>query len=423
MWRGILLLIMKVRNQNESSKADNCLQRHVAAAGERLRSAIATMLDELAAVGTCEQREIQAALNLSQSVTSRLISCVRVNDPLATLVRVPGPQGLRKMLRGAARAGIKRDCLDNVDTAIRGVEDLINKKVGDRDSLGSLLSDWVHESRPSYELRQKYAAYKTMCALRGVQLRIQATCWLLHPTSEADVYDTVEIDALYGCRRVRPSVSMQTTTRHLAPEPHRFSVSGLSGQPVTSIRDIIVPEFSTANIEAMETRQSGTMTQTIVRDLPLGKGPGVDIVTALVSRRMHHGTRGVNDAPTSGAAAHAAPPSADLVLDVLLHEDVWPGCKPELRIFDTAVRGLAHPDDPLRQADRMEMIESVVFLGQGVSTFRVAEIPHYIELIEYVCGRLGWDTQRFRGYRVKIRYPVYGSQVCLAFPLPLTGQT
>ena len=417
----IILSVMETntRDQNVPHKTDNCLQRQVAEAGERLRKAIAALLDELAAEGMREQRAIQAALDLSQSATSRLVSCARVTDPLATLARVPGPQGLRKMLRGAARAGVKRECLNNVDAAIRCVENLINEDVGDRDALDSLLSDWVHESRASYELRQKCAAYKAMCALRGVQARVQASCWLIHPTEEPNAYDTVEIEALYGCRRVRPSASMQMLTQNLAPGRQGYTVLGLNGQAVTSVQDIVLPEFSNANLGTMETHQRGILTQTIVRDLPLGKTAGTDLVTAMLFRRLHHGTRSPNDPPTSGVAATAEPPSADLVLDVLLHDEVWSDLKPELRIFDTAVRGSTHPDDPVRQADRFEMLESVVFLGRGTAAFRVAEIPRYVELIEHVCNRFGWDAQRFRGYRCKIRYPVYGSEISLSFPLPV----
>ena len=374
-----------------------------------LRTAIAAMLDELAGTGAREQRAIQAALALSQSATSRLVSSIRVTDPLATLARIPGPQGLRKMLRGAARAGVKRQCLDRVDAAIRQVERLIDEDVGDRDALDSLLSDWVHESRGGFELRQKCAAFKSMSALRGVQTRVQAVCWIIHPTADAHVYDTVEIAGLFGCRRIRPNALLRTMTKHLSPEPHRFTVHGLAGQTVEGVHDIILPEFSTADPAAMETQRQGTLTQTTVRDLPLGKGPGTDFVTATLFRRLHRGVRGVGDPRTSGVAATVEPPSADLVQDVLLHDDVWSDIKPELRIFDTSVRGLAHPDDPIRQADRLEMLESVVFLGRGVSAFRVAEIPRYTELIQHVCARIGWDSQRLRGYRCKIRYPVYGT--------------
>lgn len=397
---------------------DKHLQRDVAEAGERLRAAITAMLQELANAGVREQREIQAALSLSQPVTSRLISCVRVSDPLATLARVPGPQGLKKILRGAAKAGVKRTCLTTVSEAIDGVERLINLEVGNRDALDSLLSDWVHESRPSYELRQKYAGHKAACAVRGVQAQINANCGIIYPSATPGTCDIAQIEMLYGCRRVRPSAALQLTTRHLAARQRDYAVTGLHGRPINNIHDIVIPQFTTADLTHIETRQEGPVTQTIVPDLPLRKGADVNIVTAQVSRELLPACRSATSSRTSGLAAHAEPPAADMVFDVLLHDDVWPNATPELRIFDTAIRGLAHPEDPLRQADRLEMLETIVFLGRDVSSFRVAEIPDYCDVIAHVCDKLGWDTRRLRGYRCKIRYPVYGSQVCIAFPLP-----
>jgi hypothetical protein len=39
-------------------------------------------------------------------------------------------------------------------------------------------------------------------------------------------------------------------------------------------------------------------------------------------------------------------------------------------------------------------------------------------MLLHLCERFGWDPARFRGYRTRIQYPVYGWQVCLAFTPP-----
>ncbi len=397
---------------------DDSLQSAVLQAGHALRDAISAMLEELANTGMREQRAIGVALDLSQSSTSQLMSCVRVADPLATLSRVPGPQGLRKMLRGAARAGVGAACLQRVEAAINGVEKLIDEDVGDRDALDSLLSDWLLESRGGFEVRQKSMIFKGFSALRGVQARIQAVTWIVYPSAEPGLNDAVLIDGLYGCRRIRPNAVLHTTTRHLSPEPHRFSVLSLDRRPIESAQDMVVPDFTTANLDAIQSQRSGTLMQLQVPNLPLGKGAGTDLVTAQLFERMYRNRRGPDSSPTTGAAAHVEPPALDLVFDALIHDDVWSDVQPELRIFDTAIRGLAHPDDPIRQADRLDTLESIVFLGRGLATFRIADLPHYTQLVTQVCTRVGCDAERLRGYRCRIHYPVYGTQICLAFRLP-----
>ncbi len=78
---------------------------------------------------------------------------------------------------------------------------------------------------------------------------------------------------------------------------------------------------------------------------------------------------------------------------------------------------MTHPDDEARQGDRLDLIESVHSLGTGPEAFRIPEFARYPELIRSLCATLGWDAGKLRGYRCKVRYPIYGCQINLAFPL------
>ena len=60
-------------------------------------------------------------------------------------------------------------------------------------------------------------------------------------------------------------------------------------------------------------------------------------------------------------------------------------------------------------------------LGDGVERCRISEAPWYVDLINEVCQRMNWDAERFRGFRgfrgfrARIEYPVYGSQIVIAY--------
>ena len=82
------------------------------------------------------------------------------------------------------------------------------------------------------------------------------------------------------------------------------------------------------------------------------------------------------------------------------------------------MRGVADFNDPTRDVDRIDLLESVWALGRGPSHFRAGQIPRYVDLVRHVFARFGWDGDRFQGYRCRVEYPIYGSQITLAFDSP-----
>ena len=408
-----------MESKSRTLEADATLRRRAEETGDALRSSIESLLAELARRGMRDQRAMQGALKLSQSAISRIISSVRSGDSLATLSSIPGPEALRQMVKGASTAGVDADCVQKVEDAVADLERFLDSEIGDRGTLEAVLSDWVHESRGTFELRHKAAAFKAMSALRGVRADMVLSGAIIHPSaSSTEVYDTIAIDALLGCRRVRPSGMLRLFGSHPEPEGSRFTVTNLGGKPIAAMPDMLVPAFSTIPVDSIRTTHHGQFFETTVSELPLGKGlePGEDLVCAQMYRGLHRARRG-DGPPTSGIGGWAEPPSEYFLVDALLHEDVWPDIKPETIVYDTVVRGMTHPDNQARQGDRLDLIESVQSLGIGPEAFRIPEFARYPELIRSLCATLGWDAGKLRGYRCKVRYPIYGSQINLAFPL------
>jgi hypothetical protein len=98
---------------------------------------------------------------------------------------------------------------------------------------------------------------------------------------------------------------------------------------------------------------------------------------------------------------------------------VNPGQEPELILYDTAIDGIADVNDRARDVDRLDMSESIDLLGNGLSRAEIAENPRYLELVERVHSARGWNPADFRGFRTRIEYPLYGSQIVMAFDAPV----
>jgi hypothetical protein len=404
-----------------AARPDDTMRRRAEAVGRGLQSAVSELIGQLQAHGLRDQKGMQRVLQLSQSAVSRLVSSVRQGDPLATLCSIPGQEALRQMLKGPAlRSVVDADCLRRVEDAVSEFEQFLDAEAGDRSTLDAMLSDWVRESRSSFELRHKAAAFKAMSALRGVQAELVFNTGILHPSDEPGRYDCIGLDGVLGCRRTRPSGVLHLFGYTLVSPTREVSIGRLDGGPASAWADLIVPGFSTVSASDVDTAVHGTVMQTTVRGLPLGKSmpAGADLVCAQRLRGVHRAHRAADGSPTSGVGGQAEPPTACYVVDALLHDDVWPGASPELRLYDTVVRGVAHPDDAARRADRLDMIESVDFLGHGLDALRLPEYPRYTELVAQACAAAGWDPQRLRGWRCTVRYPVYGAQIGLSFALP-----
>ncbi|MFW6369457.1 MAG: hypothetical protein ACOC0J_02625, partial [Myxococcota bacterium] len=111
-------------------------------------------------------------------------------------------------------------------------------------------------------------------------------------------------------------------------------------------------------------------------------------------------------------------PSKALIFDIFLGPDVYPGSSPELSIYDTALDGPAKINDPAREVDKLDFMETIQPLGHGVDQCRLRQYPRYTTLLRYVFEKLGWEPSGFRGYRCAIDYPIYGSQVAMTFEAP-----
>lgn len=410
---------MSLRHVRPPSEADQALRRRTEAIGADLQSALLALLAPIEEAGARDQKAYQSFLSIGQSAVSRLLSALRARDPLTTLVGIPGKVVLGQVLQGAARSGVDKACLARAAEAVRAFEAFVDAEFGDRVALDVVLSEWALESQATFDLRHRAAAFKSAAALRGVQADLVLSVGIVYPSETSpDRHDGLGIDALLGCRRLKPSGVVRLNFSSMAKDPTRYAPESLSGHAISDQDDLLVREFSTVQPSQISAVRQGPLIQTTVADLPLGRsqGRGHDMVHAHVYKSMHRARRG-DGRPSSGMAAHAEPPTEWCVIDALLHDDVWQGIQPEVRIFDTVIRGLAHPDDPVRAGDRLDTVETVQVLGHGPDAFRLPEFHAYPDLIRHVCKLRGWNADQLRGYRVKVRYPTYGSQIGLAFHL------
>lgn len=392
------------------------LEVHIGAVGDELLS---SMRNVLAAVHrpTTGPQALARVLGVDKVLASRVLKATRNRDPMSATHSMPGPEPLRRLVKAAAKRGASAELVAEASKAIDNFESLIRDRIGDRSLLDAILSAWVPEARREFELRRKQSAYKAMSQLKGVQSDALLATVVLHPSADGKHIDVVWINGLIGVHRVRPGVGVKLSTRRMSPpqgDPARQPVS-LDGKPIENLESLELRDFCSDPMPKLTVHRVGEAVHYTLGDDGFGPNTAVDVVFAEANISELKRYVPADSERKAYFFAEVVTPARVIQFDVLVHEDLYPGPEPTLRIYDTSFEGVASPNDPSRDIDRLDMLETIESLGTGVTRFRSAHVPRYQELMRYVFDRMAFDGSRFRGYRCRIEYPVYGSQVAIMF--------
>ena len=395
-------------------------------AGAELEAQIAKTGDELLAglssvVGALRlppgPQALATGLNIDKVLASRVLKSIDNTDPMSAIHRVPGPEPLRRLLRASAKRGVPDTLIADAQRAVDRFEELIRDQLGDRSALETIVSSWLPEARREFELRRKQAAFRAMSQLKGVQSRVTVATAFLHPSSNGEKVDVVWVTGSLGLVRTRPGAVVRFATRRIAPANGGRLPTDLDGRPVKDISRLQLEEYSTKPVPRLDVREAGEVTHYTLSDTGFGPKSEVSVLFAEANfgELFRYVSPDVAGKRRAYVFAEVSTPCQVLQLDVFVHPDLYPNQNPELLIYDAAFDGVADINDPARDIDRMDMMESVQSLGRGISSARSADVPRYPEMLRGVCARLGWDGDAFRAHRCRISYPLYGSQITMAF--------
>lgn len=358
-------------------------------------------------------QKLAGQLGVDKVLASRLLKALRSSDPMAMVHRTPGPEPLRRVLAASAKWGVPADLLAEAHAAVDGYEDLIRTDIGDRSALEAILSAWVPEARREFELRRKQAAYRAMSQLKGVEAEVYAEAAIFWPSADSAHIDIVWIKAVIGLHRLRPGVPIHFTSQRRVEGREGRRPTTLHGEAVDTVEGAVVAEFSTNPVPRLKAQIAGEATHYLLDEPGFGSGSAVNLVTCEVNRAEIPRFLPASRNRRAWASSDINIPTRTSQFDMLIHEDLFPGEAPDLRVYDTTIRGQADVNDRTRDIDRFDLLEGVDPLGLGAHRFGSSVVPQYRALLAHVCDTLGFDGDRLRGHRVVSEYPIYGSQFAL----------
>jgi len=354
-------------------------------------------------------------LGLNRAISSRVLSATAKKDPLEVTHIIPGPEPLRSLLRAAAEKDVDPAIIARAEAAVARFDRLITAVAGTRSRLDAIISSSLPDAREKLELSSKYAVFKGMSQLMGVQAETWLTSMLYHPTAgDPKRLDVASIHGAIGMQRLRPGVAVHFSFGKAPP------TSWSADHEEAPIGSMPLERFYTNPPARLRAQQNeDELVHSFIGD-EVGPSAAVDMLAA----DHHEGAIERSGSPGTqrkrGGAVLPDIPAKTLIFDMVLHEEVFAGSDPVLYVYNVGLRGRPDVNDPRRDVDRMDVQESIEFLGRGTDRLHAPEVPHYADMLRYVCDQLGWDVGAFRTYRCRVQYPVHGWVVCMSF-VPPTG--
>lgn len=389
---------------------------HIKKVGQELYDAFYAVAEQIPAKSRSPQ-EFARTLKIHRTLAGRLLSAIRTDDPLAAVSRLPRSEGLRMILQGA-RSSVSEDAINRAETALRTFEQVVNHELGGWDGFDAAITEWLPDARKRFELANKQLMFKGLANLNGVRADVQLDTAIYYPDSTGRRVDIAIIEGLVNLRRLRPSVRVSVaahTPSPSAPQPLEFLTEDAPEED-SAHRYPLLRQFCSSPCPQLEPVKTGQMVNYVLTGNSIGHNSAVDVFAANLVRGGRPMYREPSDPPMRPHwSAGVNLPAKTLLMNLLLHEDVWATHEPQLMVYDMHARGLAAPGDPSREFDRIDTVEELQPLGRGASRFRASEVGQHVEIVQHVCDSLGWNSDLLRGYRVRVQYPLVNAQYCIAF--------
>jgi hypothetical protein len=410
-------------NSAKPSGADP-LKLRLITVGAALGASLGAILDHIPGA---PHRPIPLAkgLGVNRAVTSNLLKALSQDNPLEILHVIPGPEPLRKITARLADGRATEPLLDAAAIAIDAFDRLIRDEAGTRPALDALIAPYLPGARAKLELASRYAVFKGISQLKGVQGELWIGTAVITPSpTDPERLDLTWLNGASAIQRMRPGVDVRFSYR-FPQKPGEQSVTELELGPADDVTSL--EQFCANPPARLMARSVGDAIYYHLPDDILGPKDKVDMFVvdhhpASMRRFADPGT-GADEPQLTALFVEIAIPVANLVFDVILHEDVFPSADAQLYFYDTGYNGVANVNDKSRDHERVDQVATLEILSTGTGGLGTEHLPNYLPMLQHMAKRHDWDLAKFRGHRLNLQYPVLGWQVSMAFEKPMPPKT
>lgn len=386
-------------------------------AGAELARSLRALIAEIPGAPQGPKR-LAMQCDLPVASASRLLRAIQEQKPVDVLLGIPGPAPLQRFVQAAAREGTPSPLIRAARSAVEGFERLIKQVGGSRSGLGAVLMNWNPRGHKQFVLGRRKAAFKALTEVKGVSSTLGCTCYAFHPSADGKTLDALSITAQLGISRSREDAVAYLGSRRQSVEDSPIAgerkVYTLDGDSVDDgLHSVLLDGFTDGATAPIATALVGNEVIHSLGHTEFGPDAEVDLVLAEVNRSalLRRGPGHSED--SLGAFCIPSIPCHEMCLDLLVHEDTIPYGPAELLVYSTVPRGPAKAGDPSRAVDLEDLPERLELGAGGFGALEQPRFPRYQELLAHAFAKLAWNPERFSTWRIRVAYPLPGSQFCI----------
>lgn len=378
----------------------------------------ATVLAVIAAMPQPIRRSADLAriLDMDRSQAWHIHRMATAAEPLAAVPYIVGAGTMKRFLRVAEEKGVDPRVTHLAGEAFAAYEELVQTHAPDRASFNSMVVD-LGAGENKDDIKHKRSAYKSNRHLFGVHADATLETVMLHPAAEGGGIDMAHIKGSIEIQQTRSDTTLFTqhaSRAGLASDTHRPTPQPINDQAPPGPGASLLEQFCSKPTPIIKSFVDATRKLvTQVHSRGLGTHGSSTFFFATVSRNAfapdgkEHRTRSFRN--------EIVVPTQVFIRDIWLHESIWRGSVPSMGVY--LQRGGADLEGAVYDSDKLPVKESIVPIPGSAAVASLPEVPKYGEILNYVCERLDWSPNEFRGYRCRIEYPILMSLVRIFFEL------
>ncbi|MEM8677993.1 MAG: hypothetical protein AAGF97_01450 [Planctomycetota bacterium] len=382
-----------------------------------------SLSDLMLSVGSDPSRPQEAArqLGIHKNLAWKVSRIIREMDPATALSAMPGREGLNIFLRAIEKSGAHERSVTAARNALAEFERMISIHSGDRDTLELMLSGLSQEADAQRSEALRKLSYRGNSAIWGVQARIQLCVNIISPSEDPEWADLAWLSGLVDFRRLRSDVRWPIAAARKADDAGE-EVSLGEIKPIDSDADYmesppLLRDFCSSPLPEIRvaTANDGMLRYELLEG-PIGKTAAVTCMVGIVGRKFVRRRRVEGD--TIGEHnARLNTPAELLIHELYVHEDLEHALHPRALLYSQLP---SQPSYPLggRESGVLPLAEQVQSLGGGPPDSFLPELQEYSRNLQSVFDRLGWDSQRFHGFRLRLKYPPMPALAVMRYDLP-----